>query len=51
VIACPLILIYTGLTPSKRTFEMTCFYLVGWASLKELGQHIKKSKPSTNALA
>ena len=42
LIACLLILIYTGRTPTKRTFEMICFYLVGWASLEELERHIEK---------
>jgi IS4 transposase len=42
IIACLLILIHTGRTPSKRTFEMICFYLVGWASLEELERHIAK---------
>jgi IS4 transposase len=42
IIACLLILIYTGRTPTKRTFEMLCFYLVGWASLEELERHIAK---------
>ena len=42
LIACLLILIYTGRTPTKRTFEMICFYLIGWASLEELERHIEK---------
>jgi IS4 transposase len=42
LIACLLILLYTGRTPTKRTFEMICFYLVGWASLDELERHIEK---------
>ena len=42
LIACLLILLYTGRTPTKRTFEMICFYLVGWASLEELERHIEK---------
>jgi IS4 transposase len=42
LIACLLILIYTGGTPTKRTFEMICFYLIGWASLEELERHIEK---------
>jgi IS4 transposase len=40
IIACLLILIHTGRSPTKRTFEMICFYLIGWASLEELEQHI-----------
>jgi IS4 transposase len=42
LIACLLILLYTGRTPTKRTFEMISFYLVGWASLEELERHIEK---------
>ena len=44
IIACLLILIYTGGQPTKRTYEMICFYLAGWASLKELEAHIEKLK-------
>ena len=32
IIACLLIMLYTGRKPTKRTFEMVCFYLSGWAS-------------------
>lgn len=46
IIACILILLYTGRSPTKRTFEMICFYMSGWASLKELEQHIEKLKPT-----
>jgi IS4 transposase len=42
MIACLLILIHTGRTATKRTFEMICFYLVGWASLEELERHLEK---------
>lgn len=44
IIACMLILLYTGRSPTKRTFEMICFYLSGWASLEELESHIEKMK-------
>lgn len=44
IIACLLILIYTGGQPTKRTYEMICFYLLGWASLEELEAHIEKLK-------
>lgn len=46
IIACLLILIHTGRTPTKRTFEMITFYLVGWASLEELERHIEKLQPA-----
>lgn len=44
IIACLIILIYTGSTPDKRTFEMICLYLQGWAELDELQAHIEKLK-------
>ena len=44
IIACLLILIYTGSSPNKRTFEMICLYLQGWAELDELESHIEKLK-------
>lgn len=47
IIACLLILIYTGGQPTKRTYEMICFYLLGWASLEELESHIEKLKPKS----
>ena len=44
IIACLLILIHTGRAPTKRTFEMICLYMSGWASLGELERHIEKLK-------
>lgn len=44
IIACILILSLTGKLPTKRTYEMVCFYLAGWASIEELERHIKKLK-------
>ena len=44
IIACLLILIYTGKGPTKRTYEMVCFYLQGWAELDELEEHIASLK-------
>lgn len=42
IIACIMIMSITGKRPTKRTYEMICFYLMGWASLSELEGHIKK---------
>lgn len=42
IIATIMILSITGKKPNKRTFEMLCFYLMGWASLDELVAHIEK---------
>ena len=44
IIACIMILSITGKMPTKRTYEMICFYLLGWASLQELERHIEKLK-------
>ena len=41
IIACLLILLSTGRKPTKRTFEMVCFYLSGWASADEMERHIE----------
>lgn len=40
LIATPLIAARTGLRPTKRTFEMMCHYLAGWATGEELDAHI-----------
>lgn len=42
IIACIMILSLTGKMPSKRTYEMICFYLMGWADQEELEAHIEK---------
>ncbi len=44
IIACLLILIYTGGSPTKRTYERICLYLQGWAELDELEAHIASLK-------
>lgn len=41
IIACLSIMLYTGRQPTKRTFEMVCFFLSGWASPEELERHIE----------
>jgi hypothetical protein len=42
LIASLLISLWTGRKPTKRTYEMLCFYFSGWASLAELVAHIEK---------
>ena len=44
IIACLLILIYTGVNPNKRLYEAICFYLLGWAELEELEAIIEKQR-------
>ena len=44
IIACLLISLWTGRKPTKRTSEMICFYLMGWADEATLTAHIAKLK-------
>jgi len=41
VIAGLLITLWTGRKPSRRTLEMICLYLSGWAGEEELTEHIR----------
>jgi IS4 transposase len=42
IIACLLIALWTGKKPTKRTYEMLCFYFIGWADEEELLAHLEK---------
>jgi hypothetical protein len=42
IIACLLIALWTGRKPTLRTYEMICYYLMGWAQEDELLAHIAK---------
>ena len=42
MIACLLISLWVGRPPTKRTYEMLCFYLSGWASEAEVVAHINQ---------
>jgi hypothetical protein len=42
LIASLLITLWTGRKPTKRTFEMIQFYLMGWASEEELQRHLDR---------
>jgi Transposase DDE domain len=44
IIACLLIALWTGKQPTKRTYEMICFYFIGWADEDELLEHLQKLK-------
>jgi hypothetical protein len=46
LIASLLIVLWTGRKPSKRTWEMIQFYLLGWASLEELERHLASLPPT-----
>jgi hypothetical protein len=40
LIAMLLVRLWTGRKPTKRTYEMVCFYFLGWVSEDELAGHI-----------
>ena len=42
IIASLLIALWVGRPPTKRTYEMLCFYLSGWASEAEVIAHIDR---------
>ena len=42
LIASVLIVKWTGQKPNKRTFEMLCLYFQGWASERELMEHLRR---------
>jgi hypothetical protein len=44
IVACMLIALYTGRQPTQRTYEMLCWYFLGWADEDELEAHIAKLK-------
>lgn len=47
LIASILVALWTGRKPTKRTFEMICFYFLGWVSDAELLAHIERLHPAT----
>ena len=51
LIASLLITVWTGRKPSKRTWEMLQFYLLGWASLEELERHLEDLRAKDAAKA
>jgi IS4 transposase len=42
IIACLLISLWTGGKPRLATYEMLCYYLLGWAELDELLAHLNR---------
>ncbi len=42
LIASLLIVLWTGHKPTRQTWEMIQFYLIGWASLEELEPHLAR---------
>lgn len=50
IIACLLIALWTGRKPTKRTQEMLCYFLTGWATAEEVAAHIAKLKEADDRL-
>ena len=44
IIACMLLCLWTGRKPTKRTYEMICYYFLGLASETELLAHLDRLK-------
>ena len=44
IIACMLLCLWTGRKPTKRTYEMVCYYFLGLASERELLAHLERLK-------
>ncbi len=44
IIACLLINVSTGRKPTRRTYEMLCYYVLGMASLEEMQAHLSRLK-------
>lgn len=47
LIACLLISLWTGRKPTLRTYEMLCWYFLGWATEDELLAHLEKLRRQT----
>jgi hypothetical protein len=47
IMACMLISLWTGRKPTLRTYEMICYYFIGWAEEDELLAHLAKLPPHT----
>jgi len=42
ILACLLIALWTGRKPTRRTYEMLCYYFAGWADAEEVEAHIAR---------
>lgn len=44
IIACLVLALWTGRKPTKRTHEMICFHMMGWATTDDVEAHLAKLK-------
>jgi hypothetical protein len=47
LIASVLVTLWTGCKPTKRTYEMLCFYSLGWVDEPELAAHLAGLQPAS----
>jgi hypothetical protein len=47
ILAALLIGLWVGVKPNKRTYEMLCHYLSGWATAEEVERHLRKLQQKT----
>jgi hypothetical protein len=47
LIASLLIALWVGVKPNKRTYEMLCHYLAGWATAEEVERHLEKLRKNS----
>lgn len=47
LIASLLVTLWTGRKPTKRTYELICFYFLGWIGEDELVAHLESLEPAT----
>ncbi len=48
IIAALLIGLWVGVKPSKRTYEMLCHYLSGWATAEEVDRHLNQLREKSH---
>ena len=48
LIASLLIALWTGRKPSKRAYELICFYFLGWIGEAELAAHLDRLSPAVD---
>ena len=51
IIACLVLALWTGRKPTKRTHEMLCFHMMGWATTDEVEAHLAKLKQADERAA
>ena len=49
LIASMLVVLWTGKKPTKRTFELLCFYFAGWVGDEELLEHLSRLEQAEEA--